>query len=200
MTNFHPAEQTIARGIFLRLTELGEGVQDTRRRVKMDELAQPKNKSGGESAEKTLTDARLVTTEQDSAEVAHEALIREWGTLRKWLDEDRESLRLHRHLTESAQEWQRRGREAGELYRGARLIQLQEWVKEHSDLLSPLEREFVKSKPECEETRAGCAGLGLGLRVLALLLLAVLGVTGQLQPLYLPTCGYGRLLGDHPCG
>ena len=105
-----PAEQTIARGIFLRLTELGEGTQDTRRRVKMDELAQ---RTGAQDIVakvlKTLTDARLVTTEEDSAEVAHEALIREWGTLRKWLDEDRESLRLHRHLTESAREWERSG-------------------------------------------------------------------------------------------
>jgi uncharacterized delta-60 repeat protein len=117
-----PSEQTIARGIFLRLTELGEGVQDTRRRVKMDELGQAKEQDIVKKVLKTLTDARLVTTEEDSAEVAHEALIREWGTLRKWLDEDRESLRLHRHLTESAQEWERSGR--NELYlihRGGRL-------------------------------------------------------------------------------
>ena len=35
-------------------------------------------------------------------EVAHEALIREWPTLREWLEEDREGLRVHRHLTEAA--------------------------------------------------------------------------------------------------
>ena len=35
-----PAEQGIARSIFLRLTELGEGVQDTRRRANLDELSQ----------------------------------------------------------------------------------------------------------------------------------------------------------------
>ena len=28
---------------------------------------------------------RLITTEKDAAEVAHEALIREWPTLREWL-------------------------------------------------------------------------------------------------------------------
>ena len=42
--NLSKDEKTIARNIFLRLTELGEGVQDTRRRVKMDELRRPKNK------------------------------------------------------------------------------------------------------------------------------------------------------------
>ena len=52
-----------------------------------------------------LVDARLITTSEDSAEVAHEALIREWPTLRGWLEDNREGLRLHRQLTEAAQEW-----------------------------------------------------------------------------------------------
>ena len=52
-----------------------------------------------------LADARLITLSEDTAEVAHEALIREWPTLRAWLDEDRDGLRLHQHLAESAQEW-----------------------------------------------------------------------------------------------
>jgi conflict system STAND superfamily ATPase/sulfatase-modifying factor enzyme 1 len=175
-----PAEQTIARGIFLRLTELGEGVQDTRRRVKMDELAQTKEQEAVAKVLKTLTDARLVITEQDSAEVAHEALIREWGTLRKWLDEDRESLRLHRHLTESAQEWQRRGRESSELYRGTRLKQLQEWMKGKSNSLSSLEAEFVKASQNVKRRErlrlAALASVGV-----MLLLIAILGVTGQLN-------------------
>jgi formylglycine-generating enzyme required for sulfatase activity len=176
-----PAEQTIARNIFLRLTELGEGVQDTRRRVKMEELAQTKEKQEAVAKVlKTLIDARLVTAEQDSAEVAHEALIREWGTLRKWLDEDRESLRLHRHLTESAQEWQRRGREGSELYRGARLRQLQEWIKEHSDSVSTLEAEFVKASQNVKrQERFRLVALG-GVGVM-LLVVAFLGATGRLN-------------------
>lgn len=114
-----PSEQTAARNIFLRLTELGEGVQDTRRRANLDELG---TDDAVRKVIKTLTDARLVTTEQDSAEVAHEALIREWGTLRKWLDEDRESLRLHRQITESSTEWERSGRDETFLvHRGGRL-------------------------------------------------------------------------------
>jgi hypothetical protein len=141
-----PAEQTIARGIFLRLTELGEGVQDTRRRVKMDELGQGKEQDAVSKVLKTLTDARLVTTEQDSAEVAHEALIREWGTLRKWLDEDRESLRLHRHLTESAGEWKRAGRDEAFLdHRGGRLEDA--LVFKENSLLSfaTLEKEYLNA-------------------------------------------------------
>jgi len=112
--------------------------------------------------------------------VAHEALIREWGTLRKWLDEDRESLRLHRHLTESAEEWTNRGREAGELYRGARLSQLQEWVKEHEAILSPLEKEFVKASQNVKK-REQLRWTGVAVAGAALLLMVVLGVTGKLN-------------------
>lgn len=173
-------EQAIARNIFLRLTELGEGVQDTRRRVKIDELRQTKEQDTVSKVLKTLTDARLVITEEDSAEVAHEALIREWGTLRKWLDEDRESLRLHRRLTENAEEWEQRGKEAGELYRGARLKQLQDWVKEHGDALSPLERGFVKASQNVKK-REQALWVEIGAAGVALLVLVVLGVTGQLN-------------------
>jgi len=104
-------------------------------------------------------------------------LIREWGTLRKWLDEDRESLRLHRHLTESTQEWQRRGREPSELYRGTRLKQIQEWMKGYGDQLSPLEREFLKASQnvKSQERLRWVALSGVGVM---LVLAAVLAQTG----------------------
>jgi formylglycine-generating enzyme required for sulfatase activity len=149
-----PAEQTIARNIFLRLTELGEGTQGTRRRVSLDELAQAKEQEAVAKVLKILVDARLVTVEQDSAEVAHEALIREWGTLHRWLDEDRENLQLHRHLTESAQEWERRGREVSELYRGTRLKRILEWNKAHSNQVSPLEARFMQESQNLRRKEA----------------------------------------------
>ena len=59
-----------------------------------------------------LTSVRLIIAEQDSfVEVSHEALIREWPTLRRWLDEDREGLQIHRHLIKTAQEWNKRNRD-----------------------------------------------------------------------------------------
>ena len=131
---------------------------------------------------KTLADARLVTTEQDSAEVAHEALIREWGTLRKWLDEDREALRAHRHLTESAQEWERRGREAGELYRGARLKGAEEWMAEHPDQPSPLEKEFLRASQNVKK-REQVRWVSVAAAGTALLVLVILGITGKLNRL-----------------
>jgi hypothetical protein len=76
-------------------------------------------------------------------DVSHEALIRGWPRLRRWLDEDRAGLRLQRRITDTAEEWQRSNRDDDLLYRGARLIQAQEWRARHESELNPLEREFL---------------------------------------------------------
>ena len=69
-----------------------------------------------------LAGDRLITVGDGEVEVAHEALLREWPRLRAWLEEDADGRRLHRHLTEAARGWDAGGRDAGELYRGSRLV------------------------------------------------------------------------------
>ena len=49
-----------------------------------------------------LTESRLVTVDEDTVEVAHEALLREWPRLRGWLEADAEGRRLHQHLIHAA--------------------------------------------------------------------------------------------------
>lgn len=141
-----PAQQAIAKDIFLRLTELGEGSEDTRRRVQLAELmAQSEAQPAVETVLKTLADARLVTTDKDEVEVAHEALIRVWPTLRRWLDENREGLRIERRLTEAAREWEAFHREERLLYTGARFERAWECVKDKLSTLSALEQEFIET-------------------------------------------------------
>ncbi len=150
-------QRLIARNIFLRLTEFGDDTMavETRRRTTFEELI-----SGSEDPASIrhvlnrLADARLITTEAGSAEVAHEALIREWPTLRRWLEEDRDALRLHRHLTLASEGWAQQGRDPGELYRGARLAQALEWAAVHSNDLNSLEREFLGTAQALSEQEA----------------------------------------------
>jgi hypothetical protein len=175
-------QKDIARNIFLRLTELGEGNQDTRRRVRLDELEQ--GSASVDAVLKVLADARLVTTGRDSVEVAHEALIREWPTLRLWLDENREALRIHRHLTETANGWERNQRDAGDLYRGTRLAQALEWAKAHTSEMSPLEKEYIKAC-EAEQKRERHAVQMRWASILGVIAFALviggLALTGQLN-------------------
>jgi WD40 repeat protein/class 3 adenylate cyclase len=150
--NLPPDEQAIARDIFLRLTELGEGTEDTRRRASFEELLSHTENTGEvRHVLNRLAEARLITLGEDTVEVAHEALIREWPTLREWLNQDREGLRLHRHLTEAAYEWELLGRDTGALYRGAHLAQAREWAALHTNALNTGEREFLAASINQEQ-------------------------------------------------
>lgn len=154
---FTPQQKAIARRIFLRLTELGDetATGDTRRRAKFTELIlKPEESAATEGVIKALADARLITTSEDSVEVAHEALIREWPTLRSWLEDNREGLRLHRHLTDAAQEWLAVGQEPGMLYRGVRLAWAREWAASHAEDMNPLEGEFLAASMSQSEKEA----------------------------------------------
>jgi WD40 repeat protein/class 3 adenylate cyclase/tRNA A-37 threonylcarbamoyl transferase component Bud32 len=151
-----PADRrNLVRNLFLRLTETGEGAQDTRRRVAVEELV-PEGASPEEvqALLDRLAEARLVTLGQGTAEVAHEVLIREWPTLRAWLEEDRAGIRLHRRLGDAARLWEAGTQEAGDLYRGTRLAAALEWAQSHPDGLNAGERAFLDaSVAESERER-----------------------------------------------
>ncbi len=159
--NLQPEQQAIARNIFVRLTSLGEGTQDTRRRVPLDELVGRGDRAEAVAAVlNLLEDARLVTAEREQSvaeteveaeeaaetvfvDVTHEALIREWSRLDAWLHENREWLRIHRRLTEAAQEWKDLNHDRDMLFRGVLLAQTIEWAGAHQEDLNDLERAFL---------------------------------------------------------
>src|SRR5262249_13151582 len=144
------SQREIARRVMLRLTQPGEGTDDTRRRARMSELTTCNEESEAVSEiVRSLTDARLLTTSIDEqaqdrlVDVSHEALIRGWPRLRQWVEEDRAGLRTLLRLSEAAQEWRREKRDEGLLYRGARLAVALEWKTSNEGKLSVLEREFL---------------------------------------------------------
>ena len=147
--NLSPKEQIITRNLFLRLTELGAGTDDTRRRASFGELiSRPEDAEEVRGVLNILAEARLITLGEDTVEVAHEALIREWPTLREWLAQDREGLILHRHLTETAHEWELMEREISVLYRGSRLAQANEWAAINPLALNVQEKAFLEASTQ----------------------------------------------------
>ncbi|MGO1049013.1 nSTAND1 domain-containing NTPase [Crossiella sp. CA198] len=134
-------QRALLRQILLRLTALGEGTEDTKRRIHRGELdtADPDTALVLDR----LTAARLLTRDGDTVEITHEALIRSWPRLRGWLTEDRESLRVHRQLTEAAAGWEADHRDPGALYRGSRLAVAKDWAGRNDSTLSAGERRFL---------------------------------------------------------
>ncbi len=56
-----------------------------------------------------LVEARLVSVDGDTVQIAHEALVRVWPRLRGWLDDDVDGQRLFRHLAGAADAWDAHG-------------------------------------------------------------------------------------------
>lgn len=102
-----PAEQrAVAPSLLLSLVS----GSDRRRRRAESELA---TEAARKAALATLASARLVLA-RDSVdgtvwEIAHEALLREWPTLRRWLSEDADAHALQEKLSTATQEWERLG-------------------------------------------------------------------------------------------
>jgi WD40 repeat protein/class 3 adenylate cyclase/tRNA A-37 threonylcarbamoyl transferase component Bud32/energy-coupling factor transporter ATP-binding protein EcfA2 len=179
----------LVRSVFVRLTDLGDDHAATRRRVRTDELV-PEGVPPEvvQALLERLADARLLSLGEGTAEVAHEVLLREWPTLRGWLDEDRDGLRLHRQLGDAARMWDAGGREPSDLYRGPRLVAAIDWVRAHRPQLNAIERGFLDtSTQEADRERRTQLRANRRLRLLlsgavVLLVVAVLaGVVALVQ-------------------
>jgi WD40 repeat protein len=146
--NLTPAQQRLARQIFLRLVHVADDSSDTRRRVARTEL--PLDDSDGEWVLERFIEQRLITAGSDRVEITHEALLVAWPRLREWLDTDRAGLRTHRQLTVAAEAWRDSGRDPQALYRGGRLSAAREWhaVASRRADLNALEREFLEASIE----------------------------------------------------
>jgi WD40 repeat protein/energy-coupling factor transporter ATP-binding protein EcfA2 len=134
-----PTQRDVARRLFLRLVHVGQDTADTRRTVYRTELTEPE---AGQVLDRYV-ERRLITVDADTVDISHEALIMAWPRLREWIDADRTGLRVHRHLTESAQAWHEGNRDSDALYRGTRLATATEWARDHRADLNALEQEFL---------------------------------------------------------
>jgi WD40 repeat protein/serine/threonine protein kinase len=137
------------RQLFLRLVTLGEGSEDTRRRVRRSELLPLADARAMEGVIESFGRHRLLSFDRDpvtrepTIEIAHEALLAVWARLRGWIDEGRDDIRAQRQLASAAVEWERGEHEPSFLLRGARLEQTAAWLEDSTLALSDADREFV---------------------------------------------------------
>ncbi|MBV8173652.1 MAG: hypothetical protein JO151_03695 [Verrucomicrobia bacterium] len=150
------AEQKILQRIFLRIVRPStESSLDTRRRAAFAELPPEGRELVGK-----LTDERLLVTNQSASgleqtvEVAHEALISNWGTLRAWVNEDREFLLWRDRLDPLVAEWKRAQESDEALLRGPLLVEAEKWFDQRSPDLSDQERKFISASRQERERLA----------------------------------------------
>jgi DNA-binding SARP family transcriptional activator/ABC-type glycerol-3-phosphate transport system substrate-binding protein len=137
------------RQLFLRLVTLGEGTEDTRRRVRRSELQTLADPQTMDAVTETFGRHRLLSFDRDpdtrepTVEIAHEALLREWSRLRGWIDDAREDLRQRAKVSAATVEWLQAGQDAEYLMAGVRLAQAEVAVDDGSIRLTEDEREFL---------------------------------------------------------
>ncbi|MCY3833274.1 MAG: protein kinase [Chloroflexi bacterium] len=151
--------RNMARQMFLRLVTLGEGQEDTRRRILQSELLTLGDRDVVEDVIDRFGRYRLLTFDRDDAtrsstvEVAHEALIQRWERLREWLRESRNDIRLERELLNAAQDWEAADKDKSYLMQGNRLLTFEEWSGSTNLRLNELELEFLAASLKARDER-----------------------------------------------
>lgn len=256
--SLNPEEQQVAKRIFIALTQLGDGTEDTRRRVLKSELVtrrfsaelvdrvleklvaaklvvtnrivstnrhreqvdqgfanvstalrlaqMRRGKSPQPLLEKALDDPAALRADcqlniagmtrlsahqlsdvtmiqgqnglyQETVDVAHEALIRNWSLLRIWLDENREFLRRQRRIEHAAREWYNANQPQSMEYllHGDLLLDAEDYLQNFPDDLSAAAQRYISVS--CEERHRSQKELGLLRLAVPCTLLVALVVT-----------------------
>jgi WD40 repeat protein len=156
------AAQHTMRQVMLRMLTL-EGGETARRRVPESELVYPTQEESDRVKQVVdcLVEARLLVkgqleTGEPYVEAAHDFLVRGWGTLQDWINEEKakETLELQQRLTAQANDWDRNNRADGLLMPdGDRLKRLEETKNLPDHWLNQRETAFIQSSIDYRDSQ-----------------------------------------------
>ena len=153
LNSLSAVEKEKAERIFIQLIRPGEGTEDTKRKATRGEV-------GEENWDlvKELANQRLVVTgwdessQQETVEIVHEALIREWGMLRGWIQSNRRFRIWQEQLQLEVVKWLKKcqNREEKYLLSGGNLGEAEGWYfdEKYRDYLSDVQGEFIRESLE----------------------------------------------------
>ncbi len=139
----------VARELLGHMISVRADAQDTRRRMSRAALLAELPAAYADDAVQVLDlleAHRLVTSDGENVQIAHEALLRHWPRLSGWLADNRAWLRHRQRLTEQAREWDEGSRHPDRLLRGVQLSDMtEELTTARSASLGGLETTFLRS-------------------------------------------------------
>ncbi|WP_430784097.1 helix-turn-helix domain-containing protein [Actinoplanes sp. G11-F43] len=170
-----PDEQTAARQLFLSLVRVSDTGPDTRRQAPVAEVERA-------AVLDKFVERRLITVEQDTVGLSHEALLHAWPRLHEWIEADRAGLATARRLAEAAEIWDREERDPAALYQGARLAAARDLLAAGGHPgTGPLAAEFVRAGLKRERGRTVRLYQSLALLLVLLIVAVVAGVVAVQQ-------------------
>jgi|GEM_PF-570564 len=160
-----------AEQIFIQLVRPGEGTEDTRRLATRAEVGAENwdlvtrlasarlvvtNKTG-KTREREETDPEITAeteeTDRETVEIIHEALIREWGTLRSWIEANRQFRTWQERVRNAIAQWQAAGKKDEDLLVGSLLLDAEDKWQSHLEDVSPPERHFIQLSLEFRQRK-----------------------------------------------
>jgi WD40 repeat protein len=148
LAQFDPMHREAARILLLDLVRVGDGADDSRRRLPLARLLagtpHPEQRRRVLAA-LAAPDARLITIHEDTVEITHEALLHAWPSLRGWIDADRASQVFRQRIEDDADAWHDKGQDPGDVYQGSRLALAFAWANSgrNQEQLSLRARAFL---------------------------------------------------------
>ncbi|BAY84588.1 WD-repeat protein [Calothrix parasitica NIES-267] len=148
-------EKEKAERIFIQLIRPGEGTEDTKRKATRGEVGE--NNWG---LVEELANQRLVVTgwdksnQQETVEIIHEALIREWGMLRGWIQSNRRFRIWQERLQFEVVKWDK-SRDEKYLLSGGNLGEAEGWYfdQKYRDYLSDIQGEFIRESLDVRDRK-----------------------------------------------
>ncbi len=146
-----PAQRTVARAVFLRLVDPRRDVRRPASRGELEGL--DRRLAPGVIAH--FVDHRLLSVHQDRVELAHEALVEYWGTLKGWREERWEALPVEHEIARAFRQWTDGKETSAFLMTGPRLRRAGSLLR--AGLLQPGEdeRPFLELSLRRARRRAG---------------------------------------------
>jgi WD40 repeat protein len=176
-------DQELARSIFCQLTLISHDHKISRRPVRRQEIFD-RLPAAGRPAIDTILDKfaaeRLITLDENRVQLTHDILLTAWPRLKNWLDEDRADLMLLAKLEDDAAQWRALRKDDAFLYRGLRLVALQEFddraTRESRYAFPEDQREFLIASTRAA-TRRSRTWRAVAVTGVVLLVLAAAGLT-----------------------
>ncbi len=161
-----PEMAETARQVFLRLVSVDDdsNAVGTRRRalvVEVEELDQPgrvRRLLDTFGRHRLLTFDRDPVTRGPTVEISHEALLTEWTTLRTWIDDARDDLRMHRQLVAEMNAWTAADRSPDYLLRGGRLDAHRRVGRDDDDRAATGRARVPRGQPRPRAPRSSACG------------------------------------------
>ena len=149
-------EKQQAERIFIQLVRPGEATEDTKRKATRGEVGE-----NNWDLVEFLANNRLVVTDwdeitqQQTVEIIHEALIREWGMLRGWIEVNRGFRMWQERLQFAVVKWEREKHDRDYLLSGGALGEAAMWFfdEKYHEYLSDSQKEFIQESLQARDRK-----------------------------------------------